>query len=117
MPPRVLTARQGEITAGLSSLSEALAVLAPLCWQREAAYANGLMADVLAWAGQKSEAINLLDETLMTSARSGVVAFDARIRCRKAAVLATGPDADIAAAEQEIQVCDCHREKSVGEVV
>ena len=32
-----LTARQGGITAGLSSLSEALAVLAALGWQREAA--------------------------------------------------------------------------------
>ena len=98
-----LTARQGGITAGLSSLSEALAVLAALGWQREAAYVNGLMADVLAWAGRKSDAINLLDETLVTSARSGVVAFDARIRCRKAIVLATGPDADIAAAEQEFK--------------
>ena len=52
------------ITAGLSSLSEALAVLVSLGWQREAAYVNGLMADVLAWAGRKSEAIKLLDETL-----------------------------------------------------
>jgi predicted ATPase len=32
-------------------------MLASLGWQREAAYVNGLVADVLAWAGQKSEAI------------------------------------------------------------
>ena len=98
-----LAARQGEVTAGLSTLSEALAVLVSLGWQREAAYVNGLMADVLAWAGRSSEAIELLDQTLLTSARSGVAAFDARIRCRKAMVLASGPDADIAAAECEFR--------------
>jgi class 3 adenylate cyclase/tetratricopeptide (TPR) repeat protein len=99
-----LTARQGRITAGLSILSEALELLASLGGRRETPYVKGLMADVLASAGRQSEAIRMLDETLETSARSGVVTFDATIRCRKAMILASGTDANIAAAEREFEL-------------
>jgi len=98
-----LTARQGDIAAGLETLSEAVAMLTSLGGQREAAYVNGLMADVLVWAGRQSEAAGILDETLLRSAATGVVAFDAGLRSRKAAVLATGSDAEIAAAECEFR--------------
>ena len=84
-------------------LAEAIAALHSLGSQRETAYVNGLMADVLAWAGRQSEAIRLLDETLLVSARTGAAAFDARIRGRKATVLATGSGADVAAAEAEFK--------------
>ena len=53
-------------------LSDAIPVLASLGWRREGAYVNGLMADVIALADRKSEAITLLDERLLTSASSGV---------------------------------------------
>jgi class 3 adenylate cyclase/predicted ATPase len=98
-----LTAKHGEIAAGLSTLAGALAKLASIGGQRETAYVNGLMADVLVWAGRNSEAVSLLDETLLRSAETGVVAFDAALHCRKAVALATGPDADIAAAEQQFR--------------
>ena len=98
-----LTARQGNVADGLGTLAEAIAALHSLGSQRETAYVNGLMADVLAWAGRQSEAIRLLDETLLVSARTGAAAFDARIRCRKATVLATGSGADVAAAEAEFK--------------
>ena len=98
-----LTARQGNVADGLDTLSEAIATLHSLGSRRETAYVNGLMADVLAWAGRQPEAIRLLDETLLASARTGAVAFDARIRCRKAAILATGSGTDVAAAEAEFR--------------
>jgi class 3 adenylate cyclase/tetratricopeptide (TPR) repeat protein len=98
-----LSARQREILTGMHMLSEARAALVSLGGQRETAYVDGLMADVLAWAGRKSEAVRLLDETLRRSAETGVVAFDARIRCSKAVVLAAGSDAEIAAAEREFR--------------
>ena len=98
-----LTARQGNVADGLDTLSEAIATLHSLGSRRETAYVNGLMADVLAWAGRQPEAIRLLDETLLASSRTGAVAFDARIRCRKAAILATGSGTDVAAAEAEFK--------------
>ncbi|HME20463.1 MAG TPA: adenylate/guanylate cyclase domain-containing protein [Acetobacteraceae bacterium] len=97
------TARCGDITNGLSILSKALVILDSLRWHREVAYVNGLMADVLKWAGRWSDAIELLDATLLTSARSGVGAFDSALLRRKAVVLSTAPNADIAAAEQEFR--------------
>jgi class 3 adenylate cyclase/tetratricopeptide (TPR) repeat protein len=98
-----LTAKEGEITAGLNTLSEALTVLASLGGQREAAYVNGLMVDVLVWANHRAEAIDLVNNTLLRSADTGVVAFDAWLRCRKAVVLVTGSDARICAAEHEFK--------------
>ncbi len=98
-----LTARQGNVADGLGTLSEAIAALHSLGSRRETAYVNGLMADVLAWSGRQPEAIRLLDETLLASARTGAVAFDAKIRCRKAAILATGSGADVVAAEAEFR--------------
>ena len=98
-----LTARCGDITNGLSILSKALVTLDSLRWHREVVYVNGLMADVLNWAGRRCDAIELLDATLLTSARSGVGAFDSALLRRKAVVLSTAPNADIAAAEQEFK--------------
>jgi predicted ATPase len=108
-----LGARRGNITAGLKMISVGRSVLVSLGGQRETAYVDGLMADVLAWTGRKSEVIRLLDETLLRSASTGVVAFDARIRCRKAMVLATGSDVEMAAAEQEFRrAIDIARQQS-----
>jgi predicted ATPase len=98
-----LTARQGEIAAGLRMLSEAAAMLASLGGQRETAYVNGLMADVLFWAGRQSEAIMLLDDTLLRAAETGVVAFDASLRLRKAAALATGSNTEVDVAERQFE--------------
>ena len=112
-----LTARQGNVADGLGTLSEAIAALHSLGSRRETAYVNGLMADVLAWAGRQSEAIRLLDETLLASARTGAAAFDARTGCRKAAMLATGSGADVARRGSGIQVRDRYRTNSVVEAV
>jgi predicted ATPase len=98
-----LTARQGNVSDGLGTLAEAIAALHSLGSRRETAYVNGLMADALAWAGRQSEAMRLLDETLLVSARTGAAAFDARTRGRKATMLATGSGADVAAAEAEFK--------------
>jgi class 3 adenylate cyclase/tetratricopeptide (TPR) repeat protein len=97
-----LTARRSDVLGGLSMLSEALAALQALGSQREAAYVAGLMGDALAWAGRRSEAISLLDTTLLKTAQSGSAAFDAAIHCRKGMVLATGSGAELAAAELEL---------------
>jgi adenylate cyclase len=97
-----LTARQGDIAAGLAATSEAVEVLASLGGQREMAYANALMADVLIWAGRWSDAVSLLDETLRRSAATGVVAFDAKLLTSKAAALAK-LDSEIAATEQQFE--------------
>lgn len=97
-----LTARQGDVAAGLKATSEAVAVLASLGGQREMAYVNALMADVLIEAGQWPDAIRLLDDALRRSAENGVVAFDAKLRTSKAAALAN-LDSEIAAAEQQFE--------------
>ncbi len=81
-----LTARRGDVAKGLSTLSQARRTLDALGWQREAAYVNVLLADVLTWAGRWPEAMHLLDETLRTSARSGVATFDGCLHVRKATV-------------------------------
>jgi class 3 adenylate cyclase/tetratricopeptide (TPR) repeat protein len=94
-----LTARRGDVANGLGTISQARRTLDALGWQREAAYVNVLLADVLTWAGQWPEAKCLLEETLRTSARSGVAAFDASLHVRKAIVLQSM--SDHAAAEHE----------------
>ena len=90
---------RGNIANGLSTLSQARRTLDVLGWQREAAYVNVLLADVLTLAGRWPEAMHLLDETLRTSARSGVAAFDACLHVRKAIVFQNM--SDNAAAEHE----------------
>jgi class 3 adenylate cyclase/tetratricopeptide (TPR) repeat protein len=92
-----LTARRGNVADGLRTMSQARHTLETLGWRREAAYVNVLLADVLTWAGQWQEATHLLDETLRTSARSGVAAFDASLHVRRAIVLQSS--GDIAEAE------------------
>jgi tetratricopeptide (TPR) repeat protein len=96
-----LTARRGAVANGLSTLSQARQTLDALGWQREAAYVNVLLADVMTWAHQWPEALQLLDETLRTSARSGVTAFDASLHSRKAIVLQS--TSEHAAAEHEFR--------------
>jgi len=81
-----LTARAGDVANGLSTLSQARHRLDELGWQREAAYVNVLLADVLTLAGRWQDALLLLNETLSTSARSGVQAFDASLHFRRAIV-------------------------------
>jgi class 3 adenylate cyclase/tetratricopeptide (TPR) repeat protein len=96
-----LTARRNDVGAGLEVLSQARTALQAIGSQRETTYVNGLMADALAWAGRGSDAISLLDETLLISSRTGAAAFDATIRLRKGVALATAANAEIAAAEAE----------------
>jgi class 3 adenylate cyclase/tetratricopeptide (TPR) repeat protein len=108
-----LTARRHDVLAGLGVLSQARTGLQAIGSQRETTYVNGLMADVLTWAGRPSEAILLLDETLLISDRTGAAAFDATIRCRKGSLLATAANAEIAAAEAEfVQAIEIARSQS-----
>jgi tetratricopeptide (TPR) repeat protein len=86
---------------GLSTLSQGRATLDALGWQREAAYVNVLLADVLTWSGQLLEALRLLDETLLASARSGVAAFDAALHTRRALAQSMDPRREFEASEQE----------------
>jgi len=106
-----LTARR-DVAAGLKMLSAALTALQALGSRRETAYVNGLMAEVLALSGRQSEAMALLDETLLMSGRSGAVAFDARLLCGKAMLLA-GSGNDGAASEPVFrQAIDVARRQS-----
>jgi class 3 adenylate cyclase/tetratricopeptide (TPR) repeat protein len=107
-----LTARQGDIAAGLDTISDAVTTLASLGGQREVAYVNGLRADVLLWANRRSEAVWLLDETLARSAETGVVAFDAALRTRRAAALAAGADDGLAAEREFARAIDIARDQS-----
>jgi tetratricopeptide (TPR) repeat protein len=106
-----LTARRGNVSNGLNTLSQARRTLDALGWQREAAYVNVLLGDALTWAGRWSEAINLLDDTLRTSARSGVAAFDASLHVRKAMVFQGMADT-IAARDEFLQAVAVARAQS-----
>ena len=89
---------------GLGTLAEAIAALLSLGSQRETAYVNGLMADVLAWAGRKPEAIRAVGRGTGWCRRARERPHSTpELRCRKATVLATGSVADVAAAEAEFK--------------
>ena len=107
-----LTAKQKNVTDGLKSLTEAKAALQALGSQREMPYLNCLTAEALVWAGRRSEAMAVLDETLLASSRSGAAAFDARILAMKGAVLSGSGDNDAAAEVVFRQAIDVARQQS-----
>ncbi len=104
-------ARQGEIRAGLAILTDAVAALGSSGARIRPQVGKYLLADILALAGRRDEALGLMDEVLAFSATTGAGFLDAELHRRKGELLLADGGAD-QAERQFRQAIDIARNQS-----
>ena len=106
-------AKQGDVDKGKALLLEGIAASRTTGSRLRPEAGNYLLADVLAWSGQRDEALAVLDEVLEFSRATGACWMDAELHRKKGELLLARTGIDDAQAEQEfLRALDIARDQS-----